>query len=212
MMAYVLLHCGVIQAGEGVQQRPALYTPTAAVDDLLPHRYHGAVSAVSTHTSDQAGTCKHDVSQLLAPHDHVAFSAGRFSMISCPPNAGLKRFQLLVYVLSPLQVLLYGGILAWACTIAPLTESLATETVSTGGAYGWIVAINASVATWSTLILNVADLSRFCPTQKDQIIGQVRRQLRHPPMAACVDRNNRSRLLLLAVLLLHLSVMCYGVL
>ena len=124
-----------------------------------------------------------------------------------PPNAGLKRFQLLVYVLSPLQVLLYGGILAWACTIAPLTESLATETVSTGGAYGWIVAINASVATWSTLILNVADLSRFCPTQKDQIIGQVRRQLCHPPMATWVNRNARSRVLLLAVFLVHLSVM-----
>jgi len=87
-------------------------------------------------------------------------------------RAGLKRFQLLIYILSPLQVLLYGGILAWACTIAPLTDSLATETVSTGGTYGWIVAINASVATWSTLILNVADLSRFCPTQKDQILGQ----------------------------------------
>ena len=95
---------------------------------------------------------------------------------------------MLVYILSPLQVLLYGGILAWACIIAPLGDSLATETASTGSAYGWILAINASVATWSTLILNVADLSRFCPTQKDQIAGQVRHNA-----AAAVAGGDHSR-------------------
>mmetsp|Transcript_13978 Transcript_13978/g.39558 ORF Transcript_13978/g.39558 Transcript_13978/m.39558 type:complete len:362 (+) Transcript_13978:691-1776(+) len=84
-----------------------------------------------------------------------------------------RHFQVLVYFTTPLQVMLFGGILAWSCTLAPLSEILATETTSSGdNFYGWLVAINASVATWSTLILNVADLSRFCPTQRDQIVGQ----------------------------------------
>merc|ERR1719230_358191 len=36
----------------------------------------------------------------------------------------------------------------------------------------WVIGVTSSVATWSTLVLNVCDLSRYCPTQRDQLIGQ----------------------------------------
>ena len=36
----------------------------------------------------------------------------------------------------------------------------------------WLTGVNSSVGTWSTLVLNVADLSRFAPSQRDQALGQ----------------------------------------
>jgi cytosine/uracil/thiamine/allantoin permease len=88
---------------------------------------------------------------------------------------GIRHFRLFVYAVAPIQCVFYGGILAWACTLVPLGESLsASEAGSSASAYAWFVGVNSSVAAWSALVLNIADLSRYCPTQKDQIIGQVR--------------------------------------
>jgi NCS1 family nucleobase:cation symporter-1 len=41
------------------------------------------------------------------------------------------------------------------------------------GAFACIAAVNATVSLWSTLLLNVADLSRLAPRQRDQIVGQL---------------------------------------
>ena len=36
----------------------------------------------------------------------------------------------------------------------------------------WLTGLNSAVSTWSTLALNVCDLSRFTPTQRVQVVGQ----------------------------------------
>ncbi len=52
-----------------------------------------------------------------------------------------------------------------------MSESLPSAQ-GTGNSYSWLVGINSSVTAWSTLVLNVADLSRMCMTQRDQMVGQ----------------------------------------
>jgi len=62
------------------------------------------------------------------------------------------------------QVGLFIGILVWAVRLAPLSNSLPSGQ-GTGGSYEWLVAINSSTTAWSSLVLNVADLSRMCMKQ-----------------------------------------------
>ncbi len=103
---------------------------------------------------------------------------------------GIGKLRLLVYATMPLQLALFVSILAWACWLAPVSESLSNSRTgllcamqcrqcqtclisiavllppgSGASVYAWLVAINSSTTAWSTLILNVADMSRMCPTQ-----------------------------------------------
>ena len=64
---------------------------------------------------------------------------------------GVRHLRLIVYVTSPLQLVFYAGVIGWACHIAPVGESLAWV-AGTGSFIAWLVAINASAATWSTLV------------------------------------------------------------
>ena len=82
------------------------------------------------------------------------------------------------------QVGLFIGILVWAVRLAPLSNSLPSGQ-GTGGSYEWLVAINSSTTTWSSLVLNVADLSRMCMKQvcgvgTDGVQRQERFSVRRP--------------------------------
>eukprot|EP00441_Pelagodinium_beii_P045650 CAMPEP_0197623498 /NCGR_PEP_ID=MMETSP1338-20131121/3495_1 /TAXON_ID=43686 ORGANISM="Pelagodinium beii, Strain RCC1491" /NCGR_SAMPLE_ID=MMETSP1338 /ASSEMBLY_ACC=CAM_ASM_000754 /LENGTH=509 /DNA_ID=CAMNT_0043193487 /DNA_START=50 /DNA_END=1579 /DNA_ORIENTATION=- len=65
------------------------------------------------------------------------------------------------------------GILFWAQRLMPLAKALkAVEGDSSERLTAFFTGVNTSIATWSTLVLNVCDLSRFSPRQKDQVLGQ----------------------------------------
>tara|TARA_B110001452_G_scaffold152802_2_gene127142 strand:+ start:953 stop:2458 length:1506 start_codon:yes stop_codon:yes gene_type:complete len=95
---------------------------------------------------------------------------------------GAARFRSLVYAIAPMQLLGCIAIAVWAASLCSFGDAMraddhvAAEARTSGGALprpqAWLAAINSSVGTWSTLVLNVADLSRFAPSQRDQIVGQ----------------------------------------
>ena len=95
---------------------------------------------------------------------------------------GVRRFVWLVYLTTPVQMCGFGVIIIWLTALCPFAEAINAASVNRTGsvspAYadlhslGWLAAVNASVSTWSTLVLNVCDLSRFAPSQRDQIVGQ----------------------------------------
>ncbi|KAL1511291.1 hypothetical protein AB1Y20_006096 [Prymnesium parvum] len=97
---------------------------------------------------------------------------------------GVSRFRLLAFVSTPIQIAGFGVIVVWLCALCPFDEAIAAANANVSAAeaasgpyanarlLGFLAAVNASVSTWSTLVLNVCDLSRFAPSQKDQVIGQ----------------------------------------
>lgn len=97
-------------------------------------------------------------------------------------SLGAARFRSLVYAVAPVQLLGCIAIAIWAASLCSFGDAMraddrvAAEARAAGGALpgpqAWLAAINSSVGTWSTLVLNVADLSRFAPSQRDQIVGQ----------------------------------------
>ena len=90
---------------------------------------------------------------------------------------GPTRLKKCINIVLPVVLLGMAGIAAWAASLSSLHEALSAaeeETPLTIGSKGvaFMAAINSSVGSWSTLMLNVCDLSRFSPTQKDQVLGQ----------------------------------------
>eukprot|EP00929_Paragymnodinium_shiwhaense_P073405 TRINITY_DN3738_c6_g1_i2.p1 TRINITY_DN3738_c6_g1~~TRINITY_DN3738_c6_g1_i2.p1 ORF type:complete len:603 (+),score=111.05 TRINITY_DN3738_c6_g1_i2:118-1809(+) len=90
---------------------------------------------------------------------------------------GIDKFRILVSIITPLSVLGFVAIAIWASTLATFEEAMSATRVDVSRPHNshvlaWIIGITSSVATWSTLVLNVCDLSRYCPTQKDQLIAQ----------------------------------------
>eukprot|EP00434_Breviolum_minutum_P024595 symbB.v1.2.021722.t1/scaffold1894.1/size98026/1 len=88
--------------------------------------------------------------------------------------AKLKRWINLVL---PVVMLGMLGIAIWAASLASFPEAMEAaeehrplEIGSKTDAF--MTAVNSSLSSWSTLLLNVCDLSRFSPTQKDQVLGQ----------------------------------------
>lgn len=90
---------------------------------------------------------------------------------------GIERFRILISIVTPLTILGFVGIVIWASTLATFEEAMnaTVENVQLphdSQPLAWVVGITSSVAIWSTLVLNVGDLSRYCPTQRDQCISQ----------------------------------------
>lgn len=98
---------------------------------------------------------------------------------------GVRRFRRLIHIVAPIQLVGFGAIVIWLTTVSPIDEAIAVANANVsslqepGSPYAnnrilsWLMAINVSVGTWSSLVLNVCDLSRFSPTQRDQSIGQL---------------------------------------
>lgn len=97
---------------------------------------------------------------------------------------GVRRFRRLVHVVAPVQMCGFVAIIVWLSSLCPLSVAIATADTEVSQAQslnspfagskplGWLMAINVSVGTWSALVLNVCDLSRFAPSQRDQSLGQ----------------------------------------
>ena len=91
--------------------------------------------------------------------------------------AGVALLKPLVNVSAVLLVAGWIGLCVWAGSLAPFSEAVGVRHPSSDAldskAQQWLHAINSSISTWSTLVLNVVDLSRFCKTQREQVVGQV---------------------------------------
>lgn len=90
---------------------------------------------------------------------------------------GLKRVERLLKVASPVQVVGLAAMAGWALAQQPPAESLGrvADMRSPGGGdvhFPFGMAVTALVSAWSTLILNVADLSRYAQDQRSQLVGQ----------------------------------------
>jgi NCS1 family nucleobase:cation symporter-1 len=95
---------------------------------------------------------------------HVAVFAGD----------GIRAMRFLAKWLMPLQI---GGLIAiisWALSSVPLSAILASTNSMVGQRQGWAfpVAMTTVVSSWSTMSLNIADISRFARSQRAQAVGQ----------------------------------------
>eukprot|EP00457_Paulinella_chromatophora_P006371 gb/GEZN01006389.1/.p1 GENE.gb/GEZN01006389.1/~~gb/GEZN01006389.1/.p1 ORF type:complete len:529 (-),score=38.96 gb/GEZN01006389.1/:71-1657(-) len=85
---------------------------------------------------------------------------------------GINRLRFYVYWLLPFQIALFLGILGWSVSLVPLSQTSVKPKAHRLNFLEFLAGMNAAISMWSTLILNVADLSRFVRLQKDQVIGQ----------------------------------------
>ena len=90
---------------------------------------------------------------------------------------GPARLKKCIYLILPVVVLGLIAIAIWAGSLAPFFDAMSAAEESAppiigSKAVAFMAAVNSSVGAWSTLMLNVCDLSRFSPTQKDQVLGQ----------------------------------------
>jgi len=100
--------------------------------------------------------------------------------------AGVRNFSRLPYIVAPAGIALFALIAAWSVTPSwgggdgigeVLRESALEQRSGAAGALGegvmaWVAGCNSVVSYWSTVMLNMADLARFTPTQLDQSLGQ----------------------------------------
>jgi len=138
---------------------------------------HGAHVLRSVQLSKQL-----DLLQLLLL---LIFAAGHALAIWL----GVKRFRPLVYFVAPFQLAGCIGLAIWAASLCSIDAAFRAGSDNAlmhtggvadrhadghtlGGPLAWLTAINASVSTWSTLVLNVADLSRFATSQRQLALGQ----------------------------------------
>ena len=91
---------------------------------------------------------------------------------------GPRYLQPLINVVAPVLVAGALALIPWAATLAPFGPAMhglnasALEVENMPKGLQWMAGLNSAVSTWSTLTLNVCDLSRFAPTQRVQIVGQ----------------------------------------
>jgi len=90
---------------------------------------------------------------------------------------GPAKLKRCINLVLPVVMLGMLGIAIWAAYLASFSEAMEAaeehrplEIGSKTDAF--MTAVNSSLSSWSTLLLNVCDLSRFSPTQKDQVLGQ----------------------------------------
>ncbi|CAE8624285.1 unnamed protein product, partial [Polarella glacialis] len=87
-------------------------------------------------------------------------------------HLGPSRFKSMVKLVMPALVLSLIGVLIWAGTLSSFPEAMqaaeeeASPTFQSSTFVAWMAAVNSSISMWSTLVLNVCDLSRFSPRQK----------------------------------------------
>lgn len=106
---------------------------------------------------------------------------------------GPKNIERAVKVFSAVQIACVVGLLVWALVTAPLdvllqvsynfssaaaadTEHLCghndSASAATSIAFRVSKGVTASISGWSTMALNIADLSRYALSQKSQVVGQ----------------------------------------
>ncbi|CAE7287348.1 pucI [Symbiodinium natans] len=91
---------------------------------------------------------------------------------------GFQKLKRAISWALPSLVIGMGGIAVWAATLSPISEALeaaeekGVDHIDGSNVVAFLSAVNSSLGSWSTLLLNVCDLSRFSPTQKDQVVGQ----------------------------------------
>ena len=96
---------------------------------------------------------------------------------------GPERLRWLFYVAGPVQVIGLAGLLGWALSVANvdqllaaslnISDAAAAERGGTGPVgLAWWRGVTAAVSGWSTMVLNIADLSRYAKSQKAQVWGQ----------------------------------------
>eukprot|EP00440_Ansanella_granifera_P039462 gb/GFBE01042810.1/.p1 GENE.gb/GFBE01042810.1/~~gb/GFBE01042810.1/.p1 ORF type:complete len:499 (+),score=82.02 gb/GFBE01042810.1/:1-1497(+) len=93
-------------------------------------------------------------------------------------HLGPARLKGVIYVILPALLLGTLGLVIWASSLASVGQALheahEQTSITSQRSHGvaFMTAVNSSISLWSTLLLNVCDLSRFAPTQRDQIVGQ----------------------------------------
>ena len=83
----------------------------------------------------------------------------------------------------PLQLLGLAGILTWAMSSVSLPailnatrtlqEKQQSSTTPIHSSWAFLVAMTTVISSWSTMSLNIADISRFAKSQRAQALGQL---------------------------------------
>jgi NCS1 family nucleobase:cation symporter-1 len=117
------------------------------------------------------------------PSDDEGVSAGRlisfalYTLLHLAVFAGngINTMRLLAKWLMPLQLGGLLGILAWSLSSVPLATTLENTNSMVEDRKPWAfpVAVTTVISSWSTMSLNIADISRFATSQRAQALGQL---------------------------------------
>jgi NCS1 family nucleobase:cation symporter-1 len=90
---------------------------------------------------------------------------------------GIQRLTKALRLVAPVQIAACAALFLWAVTSVPigriLEETKTFEKESTEAtSLVFMTAVTAATSGWSTMCLNIADLSRYAKSQKAQVYGQ----------------------------------------
>ncbi|CAE7418373.1 pucI [Symbiodinium sp. CCMP2456] len=92
---------------------------------------------------------------------------------------GLQKVKCAIYCALPGLIIGMGVIALWAQTLSPISEAFEAaaeqgpEPFEGSKVVAFMAAMNSSLGSWSMLLLNVCDLSRFAPRQSDHVWGHL---------------------------------------
>ncbi|WP_231862776.1 NCS1 family nucleobase:cation symporter-1 [Alicyclobacillus mali (ex Roth et al. 2021)] len=88
---------------------------------------------------------------------------------------GIERVRHFELWAGPLVIVLGLGLVGWALSVAHGFGPAFSEPSRLHGAKFWSVfglTVTGLIGSWSTLVLNIPDFTRFARSQKDQVVGQ----------------------------------------
>jgi NCS1 family nucleobase:cation symporter-1 len=88
---------------------------------------------------------------------------------------GMEAMRLMGKWLTPIQLSGLLGIIVWAVASVPLATSLANTNSMAEARRPWAfpIAVTTVISSWSTMSLNIADISRFASSQRAMAVGQL---------------------------------------
>jgi NCS1 family nucleobase:cation symporter-1 len=90
-------------------------------------------------------------------------------------NHGMARVKFFELWAGPLVIVMMLALVVWAITKAHGLGPLFDRPSKVHGAAFWTLfgtSVTGLIGTWSTLVLNIPDFTRFSRSQRDQVIGQ----------------------------------------
>jgi NCS1 family nucleobase:cation symporter-1 len=89
---------------------------------------------------------------------------------------GMRQVRFFELWAGPLVIVMAMALVVWAIVRADGLGPLFSQPSEVHGAAFWALfgtSVTGLVGTWSTLVLNIPDFTRFARSQRDQVIGQV---------------------------------------
>jgi NCS1 family nucleobase:cation symporter-1 len=153
---------------------------------VLHTDHSGGSNASVADGSAAGGGGSHDDAAEVSAGQLVSFAGFVLVHILVFCGDGIRSMRVLAKWLMPVQLVGLLAILSWGLTAVPfhallnatrvtLQEDQVTSPVGGQRSTAWVFlqAVTTVVSSWSTMSLNIADISRFAKNQRAQVVGQL---------------------------------------